>query len=73
MTTPLIHDLELHAPVLARGAGADDGAESPSDPPLAADHLAAVRLGHVEPQDKEAVLLDLLDPHSLGVVDEAPG
>src|SRR5207237_190630 len=54
----LIHDLELHAALLARGAGADDRPQSPRDPSLPADHLAAIVLGDVQPEHEHAVAVD---------------
>ena len=51
--------------------GAHDRAQRPGEPTLTADHLADVCLGHVEPEDERAViLLDLLDAHGAGLVDE---
>src|SRR5436189_5226564 len=66
-----VDDLELEPASRLDPAGADDRAQRPREPTLSADHLADVCLGHVEPEDERAVLLlDLLDAHGTGLVDE---
>src|SRR5205823_11273464 len=65
-------DLEHHALLATRGGRADDRAQRACDPPLAADHLADVVLGHVQLQDNGPFALDLLDADLVGLVDEPP-
>ena len=70
----LVGDLELEPAARLHPAGADDRAQRPDEPALAADHLADVVLGHMELEDERpVVLLDLLDAHGVGLVDEPAG
>src|SRR5262249_35574767 len=68
----LVHDLELHAPPLACTARAHDRAQRAGDAPLPADHLAEIVLGDVQAQNDGVFLLDALDTHLVGCVDELP-
>jgi hypothetical protein len=69
-----VDDLELEAAPRLDAPGADDRAQRAREPALAADHLADVSLGHVEPEEERAViLLDFLDAHGVGLVDEPAG
>ena len=53
-------------------SGADERAQRAGDPALAADHLADVVRRDVQPEHDGVVLLDLLDAHGVGLVDESP-
>jgi hypothetical protein len=68
-----VSDLEHEPPPLAGAAGANHGAQGPRDAALAADHLADVVLGDMEPEDGLVLPLLLLDPDRVGIVDELPG
>ena len=65
-----VSDLEHEPPALARGPGANHGAQSPREPALAADHLADVFFGDVEAQDHRVLPLLLLDPDGVRIVHE---
>src|SRR6185503_18429714 len=69
-----VGDLELETAARLDPAGADDRAEGTGEPALATDYLADVGFGHVQTKDERAVvLLDLLDTHGVGLVDEPAG
>src|SRR5690349_5282297 len=65
-----VDDLELHAPLLACAARADDRAQGARDPALPPDHLAKVVFGDVQTQHERVLVVDFLDPNRVGVVDE---
>src|SRR5213075_3158454 len=48
----------------------DDRPQGTRDASLPPDHLPAIGLRDVEPQDELVVLVDLLDTHRVGLVDE---
>jgi hypothetical protein len=66
-----VSDLVNQPAPLPRAARPDDRAKRPRDPPLAADHLADIVLGHVQAEHERVVTLLLLDANRLRVVDEA--
>src|SRR5207237_9232177 len=71
-TRALADDLDKDAVARPRRACADDRAQRPGDPALAADHLADVVLRDVQLQHVRAVALDLLDVNRVRIVDEPP-
>ena len=56
----------------AHAACANERPQGPGDAPLAADHLADVLVGDVQPEDDGTVALGALDPYLVGPVDEVP-
>jgi hypothetical protein len=58
--------------MLARGAGSHDRAQSPGDPPAAADHLADVVGRNVEQERELALPLLRLDADGVRLVDQPP-
>ena len=69
---PLVDDLELHAPLLARAARAHDRAQRAGDATLPPDHLAEVVLGDMQTEQERVIVVDLLDAHRVRLVDELP-
>src|SRR3954471_18833607 len=68
-----VDDVDEHAAVLLDRRRLDDRAQSVRGPPAAADDLAVVVLPHGKLEDDRAVvLLELLDGHGVGLVDERP-
>src|SRR3954447_11917949 len=68
-----VDDVDEHAAVLLDRRRLDDRAQSVGGPPAAADDLAVVVLRHGELEDDRAVvLLELLDGHAAGPVEEPP-
>ena len=66
----LVCDLEQEAPVAPGACRADDGAQRSRDTSLPADHLADVVGRDAQPEDDDVALVDALDPHGVGLVDE---
>ena len=70
MISSSVSDLEDQPAPLPGAAGAHDRAERASNPTLAADHLADVVLGDMQPEHHGVITHLLLDPDRAGVVDE---
>src|SRR5712691_7954785 len=66
----LFGNLEQHAAVRPRSGGTRESPQRLHHAPAPPDHLAAVRLGDVQPQQQVPVRIELLDPDRLRVVDD---
>src|SRR3954451_20597120 len=68
-----LDDVDEDAPVVLDRGGLDDRAEGLGGAPASSDDLSVVIIVHREFQDQRpVVLLELLDLHLLGVIDEKP-
>src|SRR5207248_4965441 len=65
-----VGDLDEDAPALAHRARADERAQRPRDPALAADHLADVVGSDMEHEHERPVAFLGLDANCVGIVDE---